>query len=344
MENDFYKTLGVQRDVDDAALKKAYRKLAREHHPDANPGQDAEEQFKRIGEAYAVLSDPDKRARYDRYGHIGLQEGFDAAAWERHQARRSAGGPAGFSYEGFDPSMFEGFDLSDLFGGGAAAHGAGFHVGGNPFGGGRGRDINLGLAADFEQAAKGFQTRFTYARPERCNRCAGSGAEGGRRCSSCGGRGTVDTRKTLTVKVPPGAETGDVIRLRGKGAEGRGGQGAGDLVLRLEVKPHPSLAREGLDLVTEARISPLAAMLGGTVDVDGLGGTFVARFPAGVKSGTRLRITGKGVQRGERTGNLLAEIVIDGGLSPLDEEGRRLALALQEHLESTRSKDTKEEA
>lgn len=334
MERDPYKVLGVARDADHATLKKAYRKLARENHPDRADGPDAEERFKEISAAWAVLSDPKKRSLYDKYGAVSLQEGFDPEAWERRRGFAGAGGGASFSFEGFDPEAFAGFDLGDILGGFAGGRGTG-----SPFGASRGRDISLGLKASFEQAARGFQTRFTYARPERCTACNGRGVRDGAACSTCRGQGLVERQKTLTVNVPPGAEDGDVIRLRGKGAEGAGTRSgahgtAGDLVLKLNVEPHPTLRREGLNLVATVHISPIDAMTGTAVDVQGIDGTWVARVPAALKPGQRLRISGKGIERGGQRGHLLAEIVVDPTLTPLDEEGLRLAEQLRAHLAS----------
>lgn len=315
---DFYAELGVGRGASEDEIKRAYRKLAREYHPDVNAAAGAEEKFKRLSEAYAVLSDPEKKALYDRYGIDGLREGFDPAAYERVRA----------GYGGAD------IDLDELFGGFGNFAG-GFPGGfGADFGHGqrRGRDLEIALETTFQQAIEGLTTRFTYKRPTRCSACGGNGRRGNALCATCRGAGLVERSKTLTVNIPRGADDGERIRLAGKGGDGRAGGPPGDLVIRLAVEPHPRLTRDGLDLATRVDIGPLDAMLGTKVDVQGLDGELRVSVPGGVASGRRLRLKGKGVQRGGRTGDLFVEIGIDASLQPLDDETRAMAERLRELL------------
>jgi DnaJ-class molecular chaperone len=323
-ETDFYKVLGVSRDADDAEIKKAYRKLARELHPDVNDEPGAEERFKSVGEAYAALSDPEKRKLYDRYGMDGLRDGFDPDVYERYRT----GG-----FQGQD------IDLEDLFGGFANFHsGFGGFGGFSGFGAGagaprKGRDIELTLKTSFDQAVRGFSTRFTYQVPSECPTCGGAGGRGGSVCAMCRGTGTISKSKTLTVNIPQGADHGDRIRLKGKGSAGRKGGPAGDLVLTLQVAPDPQFSRSGLDLTTRVTISPLDAMLGAKVDVEGLDGSLRVNVPAGVASGQKLRLKGKGVERGKKTGDLFAEVVIDASLLTLDDDARKRLETLRSELQ-----------
>ncbi len=325
MQVDHYATLGLSKGASIDEVKKAYRKLARQYHPDVNPGDaEAEERFKQVGEAYAALSDPQKKARYDQYGAEGLRDDFDPEMFERMKQGfggfRFAGGGfpgGGGGHAGFGAGDF---DLGDLFGMG---------------GGGqrRGRDLSMTLRAGFEKAAEGFTTTFTYARPTKCDRCGGNGVTASGVCAACRGQGLVDREKTLSVKVPRGADDGDRIRLKGKGAEGRGGGPPGDLILTLAVTQHESLRRDGRDLIATATIHPVESLLGTEVAVDALDGRLTVKVPAGVASGARLRLKGKGVERGGTTGDLYVEIAIDprigGDLSP---EARALAESLRDTL------------
>lgn len=313
---DYYAALGLSKGASDDEIKKAYRRLARQYHPDINDEEGAEERFKAISEAYAALSDPEKRKLYDSYGVDGLRDGFDANMYER---MRSQGG--------ID------IDLEDLFGGFGGAGFGGF----GGFGGfaqqpRKGRDIELGLKATFAQAVRGFSTSFSYQRPSRCSACGGNGVRGQSPCTTCRGAGLVNATKNLTINIPKGAADGDVIRLRKKGADGAKGGPAGDLVITLSVSPHASLGRDGVDLIARLPISPLDAMLGTKADVEGLDGTLRVTVPAGVASGQKLRLSGKGVERGKKTGDLLVELAIDASLTPLDDETRALAEALRSKL------------
>ena len=326
MGRDLYEVLGVSRSASADDIKKAYRALARKHHPDVNKSDPAaEERFKAIGEAYAVLADPEKRSLYDRFGREGLREGFDPDMAER---MRQFGGFRGGNAQGFsgtsfsfDPSMFgQGMDPSmfeGIFGGGGRAR--------------RGQDIQAKVRLSFDEAIAGKEVRFAYRRPERCAACGGAGLLGGQPCAACGGAGVLAQERTVTLRIPPGAAEGDVLRLRGKGGEARGGGTAGDVVVEVSVAPHERFRREGLDVYTDVTISALDAVLGTSVDVRDLRG--VERrltIPPGTASTRKLRVTGQGVERGGKRGNLYVEIRIDPSLDHLSEKDLADLRALRE--------------
>jgi DnaJ-class molecular chaperone len=272
-KQDLYATLGVARDSDDETIRKAYRKLARRYHPDVNPGDsEAEERFKEISEAYALLSSPEKRRAYDEFGEISLEGGFDPEAARRAREAFGARFGGGGDFAGFGAPRGESFgfgnadDLfSDLFSrrgwsGGPRAR--------------RGADLQAELMLDFLDAARGGEHRLTLARPT---------AEGGLR------------HETVTVRIPPGVADGGSIRLRGKGAEGRGDAPAGDLIAHIRVKPHPHFRRESRNLHVDLPLSVREATLGAEVEVPTLEGRVTVSVPPGTDSGTKLRLRGKGV-------------------------------------------------
>jgi molecular chaperone DnaJ len=311
-DRDYYEILGVARDAGPEDLKKAYRKLALKLHPDKNPGDKAaEENFKEAAEAYAILSDSDKRARYDRFGRAGVTGG---------------------GFQGFDREIFADFGdiLGNIFGFG------------NIFGGGGGRrgpragaDLRYDLEIEFEQAASGVEIPIRIPRLDRCATCGGTGAEGkggirtcptcrgrgqvafqqgfftiARTCSTCGGagkqivkpcpacdgEGRVRAERALTVRVPAGVDDGMRLRLTGEGEASPDGGPAGDLYVVLHVKDHPVFRREGAHLHCEITISPAQAALGASVDVPLLGGGAEAiEIEPGTQSGTVSRIRGKGL-------------------------------------------------
>ncbi len=275
-ERDLYKVLGVARDVDADALKKAYRKLARRHHPDVNPGDKAaEEKFKEISEAYDVLSDATKRRNYDEFGEVSLQGGFDAEqarrAREAFGARFGGGAGPGAGYGTYtSEEPFEFGDLDDLlgrfgFGGrGASGRAAGL----------RGSDLEASLELDFLEAAKGGEKRLTLSLP---------GADGRPKT------------ETLTVRIPPGVADGGRIRLRGKGAPGLGGGPAGDLWATVRVRPHPVFRREGRDVFVDVPVTIVEAIRGAKIEVPTLDGRATVTVPPGTDSGRKLRLRGKGI-------------------------------------------------
>jgi molecular chaperone DnaJ len=311
---DYYEFLSVQRDCSDQELKTAYRRLAMQYHPDRNPGDPAaEEKFKQASEAYQVLSDPQKRAVYDRYGHAGL----------------NGGGASGF--EGFTGS-----DISDIFG---DFFGEMFNVGGGRRPGRasraqRGRDIQFDLNLEFEEAVFGKQTEIEIRRAEVCGECRGTGAKSGRgpatcpqcagrgqvryqqgffsiarTCSSCNGTGQVivdpcpvckadgrvERRHTINVNVPAGVEDGTRIRYQGEGDSGRFGGPSGDLYVVLSVEEHHLFEREGNDLHCAIFISFAQAALGAEIEIDTLEGKSALKIPEGTQSGKEFRLRSKGV-------------------------------------------------
>jgi DnaJ-class molecular chaperone len=302
-KKDYYQVLGVSRDAGDKEIKAAYRRLARQYHPDVNKGDKAaEEKFKEVGEAFAVLSDKEKRARYDRGGHAAFGAGFDPFA-------------------GFDPSQFEfGFgDIADIFemftgqrgpGGARGPRGARvrYSTGGMPR---RGEDLRFETRIGFMDAVRG--TTLELSIPRR------------------GGRGRLAREERVKVRIPPGVEHGGTVRLQGRGDAGTGGGPAGDLFLVLNVEPHPDFRREGRDLLCDVPVGLARAALGGTVEVPSLDGPTRITIPAGTRSGQKFRLKGKGVPASSRkpAGDLFAVIQIHPPKS-LDERSRELLEEFQQ--------------
>jgi molecular chaperone DnaJ len=319
---DYYALLGISRDADDGELKKAYRHLARTYHPDRNPGdKKAEERFKEISEAYAVLSDPDKRAQYDRFGTVA--------------------GPGGFGDVGFGTifdDLFEGF-----FGGPERGRRTRAR---------RGDDLRYDLEISLEEAAEGLESKLQIPRLEACETCRGSGQEPGTRpevcatcrgqgqvrlsqgfltvarpcpacrgqgsinrhpCNSCRGEGRQSNERLLKVTIPAGVEDGNQLRLSGEGEGGLLGGPAGDLYVVIHVRPHEIFARQGPHLFCELPLSFPQAALGDTVQVPVLGGTAELIVPPGTQPGQRLALKGKGMPqlRGRSRGDCVYEAVIE---------------------------------
>ena len=310
---DYYEVLGVSRDVSDQELKSAYRKQAMKYHPDRNPGDhSAEEKFKEASEAYQVLSDADKRAAYDRYGHAGV----------------SASGGSGFS--GFSGSV----DLGDIFG---DLFGEMFNVAGGQqrqTRQRRGDDLRFDLSIEFQDAVFGKETEIRIRRLEACVTCHGSGSTSGRgpstcpqcqgrgqiryqqgffsvarTCSACGGAGVIvsdpcatchgETRIAkevkLNVKVPPGVEEGTRIRYSGEGDTGRSGGPSGDLYVVLSIRAHDFFQRDGYDLHCVIPISFPQAALGAEIEIPAIDGAVILKVPEGTQSGKELHVRGRGV-------------------------------------------------
>ena len=320
-KRDYYEVLGLSRDASEDDLKKAYRKLAIQHHPDKNPGNvEAEEKFKEISEAYEILSDPQKRTMYDQYGH---------------QAFRPGAGAGGFG-GGF------GIDLEEALRTFMGAMGGGGSIFDNFFGGHdqardtstRGADLRFDLEIEFEEAIFGSHRDITLPIMDECPACKGTGAESGSKketCRRCGGRGMmvssngffqvrqtcpacggtgetianpcrtcrgegrVRGKRTLSLKIPPGVETGSRLRLAGKGEGGSRGGPAGDLYVVLHVQPHPLFQRKDEDIFIEMPIPFHVAALGGEVNVPTIHGYTALKIPPGTESGTLFKLRGKGL-------------------------------------------------
>jgi len=323
-QKDLYAVLGVDKKATPDEIKKAYRKLARKHHPDLNPGnKQAEERFKQISVAHDVLTDPQKRKVYDEFGFEGLQSGFDPA--RAREYRRWADSGHGFSFRRGAEGGFEGFGgfendprgrrrrteedrsfadiLSEMFGGAGAAE---THP---PAGGG---DVEYQIEVDFLDALRGTQTSVSVRRPAPCPQCNGTGRQGMRACTNCAGTGTVEQRERLTVKIPAGVADGARVRVRGKGGVGRGGAAPGDLYFIVKVRPHPLISREGNDLTIEVPVTVGEAMLGATVSVPTPDGRVQLKVPKGSQSGQRLRLRGKGVPdpKGGARGDLYVRLMV----------------------------------
>jgi curved DNA-binding protein len=283
---DYYHILGVARTATEAEIKRAYRKLARKHHPDLNPGdKTAEEKFKEINEAYTVLSDPEKRQHYDELGP-NWQAGTDftpPTGWENVRVQFGdlfGGGRGGFS------DFFE-----TVFGGARGTRtGPGFAM--------RGLDVEADISLRLDEILHGATRPLTLQAAERCTNCGGAGSRDGRRCSSCAGAGVVRHPKSLTVHIPVGMREGSVIRLAGQGEPSPGKAPAGDLYLRVHLEPHPLFTLVGEDdIQLELPVAPWEAALGAKVTVPTLDGPVEMTISPGTQGGQRLRLRGKGLQR-----------------------------------------------
>ncbi|MCL4747907.1 MAG: molecular chaperone DnaJ [Burkholderiaceae bacterium] len=332
-KRDYYEVLGVAKNASDDELRKSYRKLAMKHHPDRNPdSKESEEKFKEAKEAYEMLSDPQKREAYDRFGHAGVDPsaagGFGAGGH----------GPGGFS------DVF-GDIFGDIFGGGGAARGGRSNVY-------RGADLRYSMEITLEQAAAGYATEIRVPGWERCEPCRGSGAKPGTTakpchtcagqgsvriqqgffsiqqtcptchgsgkvipdpCSACDGIGRIKKTKTLEVKIPAGIDDGMRIRSTGNGEPGVNGGPAGDLYVEIHLKAHQVFERRGDDLHCEIPISMVTAALGGKVEVPTLGGKAEIDLPEGTQSGKTFRLRGKGIKgvRSSYPGDLYARVAVE---------------------------------
>ena len=338
-KRDYYEVLGIDKNADDVAIKKAYRVLAKKYHPDMNPNdKEAETKFKEVNEAYAVLSDPQKKSQYDQFGHAAFEQGGGAGGF---------GGFGGFGDFG---------DLGDIFGS--------FFGGG--FGGSssarrnapqRGEDIGVNVTISFEEAAFGVKKDITYNRVQKCPDCDGSGAEkgtGSETCSACGGsgqrrvtqrmggmqfqstvtcdacrgkgkiiknpcsncRGTgyIRVSKKLEVSIPAGIDDGERIAIRGQGCDGRNGGPAGDLIISVRVKRHNVFERDGYHVYCEVPITICEATLGAEITVPTLEGSVKYNIPEGTQPGTQFAIKGKGipyVNSSGRRGDLIFSVNVE---------------------------------
>lgn len=300
---DYYNSLGVKRDASADEIKKAFRKLARKYHPDINPGdQAAEAKFKEINEAYEVLSDPEKRKKYDQFG----------ADWNRYQQTGGAGGFDWSQYAGqpggvrvdFGQGFGGAGGFSDffetLFGsmGGRSTSG----YAGSPFGTRgvqKGQDYEQAVDVTLEEAFTGTQRQMRLEVPQQCPTCGGTGAQGNNLCPTCGGTGVNGQQlRTLTVKIPAGIDTGGKIRVSGEGGPGINGGPNGDLYLVVNVLPHPRYEREGQDLRYHAPIDMYTMMLGGAAKIPLLNSKILTlQIPANTQNGKTFRIRGQGMPR-----------------------------------------------
>ncbi len=351
-KKDFYEVLGVNRDASDDEIKKAYRKLAMKFHPDRNPDNPkAEEQFKEAKEAYEILSDANKRAAYDQYGHAGVDP----------QAGGFGGGFGGGG-GGFGDAFVDIF--GDIFGGRAGGGGGGRS---NIY---RGADLRHNLEITLEQAAKGTETKIRIPTMEVCDTCSGSGAKSGTQpktcptcqgsgqvrlqqgffsiqqtcpkchgtgriipdpCGTCHGAGRVKQHKTLSVKIPAGVDEGDRIRLAGEGEHGVNGGPPGDLYVQIHLKAHSVFQRDHNDLHCEMPISFTTAALGGEIEIPTLDGAAKIKIPAETQSGKVFRLRGKGIKgvRSHVHGDLLCHVVVETPVN-LTERQKELLRELEE--------------
>ncbi len=333
-KRDYYEVLGLGRDASEDEIKKSYRKLAKKYHPDMNPGDaTAEQNFKEVNEASSVLSDSEKRSRYDQFGHAGVDPNY------------GAGGGGGFGgFGGMD------FDMGDIF---STFFGGGSRRSGGPI---PGEDILARIVISFEEAAFGCKKTISFARTENCSTCSGTGAAPGTKpetCSKCGGSGQIrvqqrtvmgvfqSTRpcdvcggvgkvvknpctnchgqgverknKKFDATIPAGIGDGERILLRNQGNAGRRGGEAGDLVVEINIRPHPVFERRGYDIYCEVPISFAEAALGGEIQIPTLEGKESYKIPEGTQTGTQFALKGRGVQiiRSTRRGNLYFTVQIE---------------------------------
>ena len=321
-KRDYYEVLGVDRNADDAALKKAYRALAKKYHPDMNPGdKEAEKKFKEASEAYAVLSDAEKRRQYDQFGHAAFEGGAGGAG----------GGFGGFDFSGADFGDIFGDIFGDLFGGGRR----GGRAGNGPM---QGANIRKGVRITFEEAVFGCEKELEVVIKDPCTTCNGTGAKPGtspetcqkcggkgqvvytsqsffgtvqnvqtcpdchgtgkiikEKCSDCAGTGYVASKKTIQVSIPAGIDNGQSIRIRGKGEPGTNGGPRGDLLVEVTVSRHPVFGRQDMHIFSTAPISFAQAALGGDVRIKTVDGNVLYNVKPGTKTDTKVRLKGKGV-------------------------------------------------
>ena len=339
-KRDYYEVLGVPKDADDAAIKKAYRQLAKKYHPDINPGdKEAEAKFKEASEGYAVLSDADKRRQYDQFGHAA----FDG----------SGGGTGGFDFGNmgdiFGSDIF-GDIFGDLFGGSSSRRR-------NNNGPMRGSDVRTNVRITFAESVTGTSTKLDIVLKETCNTCHGTGAKPGtspENCSKCGGKGQVvytqqslfgmvrnvqpcpdckgtgkivkekcpdcygsgyvSTKKTIEVTIPAGIDDGQCVRIQGKGEPGINGGPRGDLLVAVMISPDPEFRRDGYNIMSNVRISYPKAVLGGEIKVRTVDGEVIYEVKPGTASGTNVRLKGKGmptVRNKEVRGDHYITLIVD---------------------------------
>ena len=336
-KRDYYEVLGVPKDADEAALKKAYRVLAKKYHPDANPGdKEAEAKFKEASEAYSVLSDPEKRRKYDQFGHAAFEGGAGGA-----------GGYGGFDFNGADMGDIFGDIFGDFFGGGRSAYGRSSN---GPM---RGANLRTGVRITFEEAVFGCEKEIEMVLKDECATCHGTGAKPGtspETCTKCGGKGKVvftqqsffgtvqnvqtcpdcngtgkvvkdkcpdcrgtgyiSNRKKIKVSIPAGIDNGQQIRLSGQGEAGKNGGPYGDLYIVFRVKPSKEFRRNGTTIYSDAPISFAQAALGDKIRVNTVHGPVDLTIPAGTQPNTNFKLRGQGVPKINGTGNGDQEVTV----------------------------------
>ena len=347
-KRDYYEVLGVSKGATDDEIKKSYRKLAKQYHPDLNPGDKAAEaRFKEVNEAYEILSDKENRARYDQFGHAGVDPNFNP------------GGGFGGGFGGF--TDMGDIDLGDLFG---SFFGGGFGGGGSSRRNGpqKGETIRTGVAISFEEAAFGCEKEVTVSRTEQCDVCHGTGCAPGttaevcpdchgsgtvriqrggggfsfattttcpkcrgagkiihQPCKTCNGAGSVRRQKKLAVTIPAGIDNGQAVSLRGQGGAGKNGGPAGDLLIAVTVRPHPTFRREGTSVYMDQPVSFVQAALGAELEIPTIDGTVKYTMPEGTQSGTTFRLRGKGIPglngRGRGDQYVTVKVQVPTGLS-----------------------------
>ncbi len=328
---DYYELLGVERNASEKEIKSAYRKLARKWHPDLHPAADkekAEEEFKRINEAYEVLKDPEKRARYDRLGSR-WKDGQDFQAPPDMDGVRfySSGDFGGGGFEGGFEGGFS--DFFNMFFGGQGPAAGGRSARSARRGPVRGEDLESEIELSLEEAYQGVTKSLRVSGSEVCPGCAGSGTQGGGFCPQCGGTGQVRDEKTLDVKVPAGVREGSRIRLKGQGGGGLGGGTKGDLFLKVRLRPHPIFRLNNNDIEVDAKIRPDQALFGDRIPVQTLDGKVNVKVPPDSRSGSKLRLKGKGfIGKNKARGDQYIKLVID---LPADLSEEEKALYKQLH-------------
>jgi len=296
---DYYAVLGVPKGAPQKDIRQAYRRLARQHHPDVNPGDKAAEaRFKQVNAAYEVLSDADKRKKYDKYGEQ-WQHADQIEEMQRQSGRSFRSGPGGVRFE-FGDLGDAGGDLSGLFG----------NLFGRQRAPRRGRDLESHVEMTLDEAFHGASRTLQLSAEEACGTCAGAGKIGDAVCHVCQGRGTTLRARRLEVKVPPGVETGSRIRIAGEGEPGAGGGSKGDVYLVVTVRPDPRFERKGADLYTDVEVPLTDAVLGSEVEVPTLTGKVMLKVPPLTQNEKVFRLAGLGMPKlkGKERGNLYARL------------------------------------
>lgn len=367
-KRDYYEVLGVSRGASDDEIKKAYRALAKKYHPDMNPGDaEAEKKFKEASEAYSVLSDADKRQKYDQFGHAAFEGG--------------AGGAGGFDFSSMDFTDIFGDIFGDLFGGGRSRR--------NSNGPMKGSNIRVSVRVTFEEACFGVEKELELTLKDECPKCHGTGAKPGssvETCSKCGGKGQavfteqslfgmvrnvqtcpdcrgtgkiikekcpdcygtgyINSKKRINVSIPAGIDNGQSVRIRDKGEPGTNGGPRGDLLVEVLVSPNPSFERHGTDVVSNSPISYAKAVLGGDVRIKTIDGEVIYTVKPGTQTGTTVRLKGKGVPslrrenvRGDHYVNLVVEVP-----TKLNSHQKELLRAFDEALYGSEEENIQQEA